>query len=47
MPDITLDPADAAELAETLTFLTTRPSSRHLRAEAIGSRDGRCGIWNS
>ena len=34
MPGITLDPADAAELAETLTFLTTWLSGSQKQALA-------------
>ena len=34
MPGITLDPADAAEIAETLTFLTQWLSSSHKLALA-------------
>ena len=34
MPGITLDPADAAETAETLTLLTEWPSGSHRQALA-------------
>ena len=39
MPGITLDPVNAVELAEVLTFLTQRPSSRqkHALAESFAA----------
>ena len=39
MPGITLDPVDAAELAEVLTFLTQWPSGRqkHALAESFAA----------
>jgi hypothetical protein len=42
MPGITLDPVDAAELAEVLTFLTQRLSGRqkHALAESFAAFAG-------